>query len=69
MNVWVTIGLSALTTLSIALAVLFILWLVVRMVGRRIEWLIPAYESIRPRLAIFCSHSRLAHHHDGRRGN
>ena len=53
MNVWVTIGLSALTTLSIALAVLFILWLVVRMVGRRIEWLIPAYESIRPRLRFF----------------
>ncbi|MDA7716020.1 hypothetical protein N8797_01475, partial [Pontimonas sp.] len=53
MDIWVPIGLSALATLSIALVVLFGVWLFVRIVGRRIEWLQPGYRAIRPRLRFF----------------
>jgi len=53
MNVWVTLGISALTTLGIAAAVLLIIWLFIRVLGRKVDWLIPAYEQIRPRLRIF----------------
>ena len=53
MEIWVSIGLSALATLSIALIVLFGVWLFVRIVGRRIQWLQPGYTAIRPRLRFF----------------
>ncbi|MDA7843812.1 mechanosensitive ion channel family protein [Pontimonas sp.] len=53
MEIWVSIGLSALATLSIALIVLFGVWLFVRIVGRRIQWLQPGYNAIRPRLRFF----------------
>ena len=53
MNVWVTLGISALTTVGIAAIVLLLIWLSVRVLGRKVEWLIPAYEQMRPRLRIF----------------
>ena len=53
MDIWVPIGLSALTTLSIALAVLFGAWLFVKIVGRRVDWLQPGYQAVRPRLRFF----------------
>ena len=53
MDIWVRIGLSALTTLSIALAVLFGAWLFVKIVGRRVDWLQPGYQAVRPRLRFF----------------
>jgi small-conductance mechanosensitive channel len=53
MDIWVPIGLSAFTTLSIALAVLFGAWLFVKIVGRRVDWLQPGYQAVRPRLRFF----------------
>lgn len=53
MNIWLTIGIAALITLTIAIALLFGLWLFVKIASRKIEWLTPAYEDIRPRLRFF----------------
>jgi len=53
MDIWLTIGSSALVTLTIAIAVLFGIWLFVRIAGKKVEWLVPAYEDIRPRLRFF----------------
>jgi len=53
MDVWLTIGSSALVTLSIAVGVLFAIWLFVKIAGKRVDWLTPAYEDIRPRLRFF----------------
>lgn len=50
MDIWLTIGTSALVTLSIAIAVLFGIWLFVRIAGKKIPWLAAAYGDIRPRL-------------------
>lgn len=52
-NIWLTIGLSALTTLSFAIAILFGIWLFVKIVGKRFTWLSDAYTQIRPRLRFF----------------
>jgi len=53
MDIWLTIGSSALVTLTIAVAVLFGIWLFARIAGKKVEWLVPAYEDIRPRLRFF----------------
>ena len=53
MDMWLTVGSSALVTLSIALGVLFGVWLFVKIAGKRVPWLVPAYEDIRPRLRFF----------------
>lgn len=53
MNLWLTIGLSALTTLSVAIAILFCIWLFVKIVGKKFTWLGDAYTQIRPRLRFF----------------
>lgn len=53
MDIWLTVGTSALITLSIAVGVLFAIWLFVRIAGKKVEWLTPAYADIRPRLRFF----------------
>ena len=53
MDIWLTIGSSAVVTLAIAVAVLFGIWLFVRIAGKKVEWLVSAYEDIRPRLRFF----------------
>lgn len=53
MDVWLTIGSSALVTLSIAVGVLFAIWLFVKLAGRKVVWLTSAYQDIRPRLRFF----------------
>jgi small-conductance mechanosensitive channel len=53
MDIWLTIGSSALVTLTIAVAVLFGIWVFVRIAGKKVDWLVPAYEDIRPRLRFF----------------
>lgn len=53
MDVWLTIGSSALVTLSIAVGVLFAIWLFVKLAGRTVVWLTSAYQDIRPRLRFF----------------
>ena len=50
MNIWANIGLSALVTISIALVALFAIWLLMKILGAKIEWLFPAYVDLRPRL-------------------
>lgn len=53
MDMWITIGSSALVTLSVAFAVLLAIWIFVKIAGKKAEWLAPAYEDIRPRLRFF----------------
>ena len=53
MDIWFAVGSSALVTVSIAIGVLFGIWLFVKIAGRKIEWLTLAYEDIRPRLRFF----------------
>lgn len=53
MDILLTIGSSALVTLSIAVGALFGIWLFVKIAGKKIEWLPPAYQDIRPRLRFF----------------
>jgi small-conductance mechanosensitive channel len=53
MNIWLTIASSALVTVSIALGVLLGIWIFVKVAGKKIDWLAPAYEDIRPRLRFF----------------
>ncbi|AVG23862.1 mechanosensitive channel [Pontimonas salivibrio] len=50
MELWIGIATQAGIALGLSLAVLFILWLVVKIIGRKVPWLPPAYEDIRPRL-------------------
>jgi len=52
-EVWLLIAISAVITLSVALVTLFALWVFVKVVGRRIDWLPPLYEDVRPRLRFF----------------
>lgn len=49
-DVWVTVGLSALITVGVALLILFALWVFVKVVGRRVDWLAALYQDVRPRL-------------------
>ncbi len=53
MNIWLTIGSSALVTVGVALAVLLGIWIFVKVAGKKIDWLPAAYEDIRPRLRFF----------------
>jgi small-conductance mechanosensitive channel len=53
MDIWLTVGSSALVTLSIAIGVLFGTWLFVKIASKKITWILPAYEDIRPRLRFF----------------
>jgi hypothetical protein len=53
MDVWTSLAISAATTLGVALAVLFGVWLFVRIAGKRLSWLAEGYRAIRPRLRFF----------------
>ena len=53
MDVWTSLAISAATTLGVALAVLFGVWLFVRIAGKRLSWLADGYRAIRPRLRFF----------------
>ena len=53
MDVWTSLAISAATTLGVALAVLFGVWLFVRIAGNRLSWLAEGYRAIRPRLRFF----------------
>ena len=53
MEIWLTIGSSALVTVGVALAVLLGIWIFVKVAGKKIDWLQAAYEDIRPRLRFF----------------
>jgi small-conductance mechanosensitive channel len=53
MDIWVTLGSSALITLSIALSVLIAIWVFVKVSGSRVSWLAEAYHDIRGRLGFF----------------
>ena len=53
MDVWTSLAISAATTLGVALAVLFGVWLFVRIAGKRLSWLADGYRAIRPRLRVF----------------
>lgn len=53
MNLWLSIGLSALAALAVAISILFSIWLFVKLTGPRISWLQDAYTQIRPRLRFF----------------
>lgn len=50
MDLLIQLATQAGIALGVALAVLFGLWLVVKIIGRKVLWLAPAYEDIRPRL-------------------
>ena len=50
MEFWTQVGIQSLIAVGVAAAVLFALWLVVRIIGSRIDWLTPFYLDIRPRL-------------------
>lgn len=50
MNAWTQLAISAGVSLGVAVALLFVIWLSVQMVSRRITWLKPAYDEIRPRM-------------------
>lgn len=53
MDVWTSLAVSAATTLGVAIAVLFGIWLFVRIAGKRFSWLSDGYRAIRPRLRFF----------------
>ncbi len=49
-EVWVVVGMSALITVGVAVLILLGLWLFVKIVGRRVDWLAALYRDVRPRL-------------------
>ena len=53
MNVWTQVVLSASVALGVAVALLFVIWLSVQIASKRIHWLKPAYDDIRPRMRFF----------------
>ena len=53
MNVWVQIAIQAGIALAVAGAVLLAMWIVVTALASRVEWLVPAYKALRPRLTLF----------------
>jgi len=53
MNVWVQIAIQAGIALAVAGAVLLVIWIVVTALASRVEWLVPAYKALRPRLTLF----------------
>lgn len=52
-DVWVLMGISALITVGVAVLILFSLWLFVKIVGQRVDWLVALYNDVRPRLRFF----------------
>lgn len=52
-DVWVLMGISALITVGVAVLILFSLWLFVKIVGQRVDWLAALYNDVRPRLRFF----------------
>jgi len=53
MNVWTQLALSASVSIGVAVALLFVIWLSVQIVSKRVHWLKPAYDDIRPRMRFF----------------
>ena len=53
MNVWMQIAIQAGIALAVAGAVLLAVWIVVTALASRVEWLVPAYQDVRPRLTFF----------------
>ena len=53
MQLWVQIAIQAGVALAVAGAVLVAVWIIVKALSRRVEWLSPAYEDLRPRLTFF----------------
>jgi small-conductance mechanosensitive channel len=53
MDIWLTIGSAALITLSVAVGLLVAIWVLVKVAGKKVEWLPAAYDDIRPRLGFF----------------
>jgi len=52
-ELWIEIAIQAAIAVGVALFLLFVLWLVVKLIGTRVSWLTPAYEDVRPRLRFF----------------
>ena len=42
MNVWTQLAISASVSLGVAVALLFVIWLSVQIVSKRVHWLKPA---------------------------
>ena len=53
MDMWTQVTLSAAVSLTVAVALLFVIWLSVQLVSKRVTWLKPAYDQIRPRMRFF----------------
>lgn len=53
MELWVQIAIQAGIALAVAAAVLVAIWVLVKALSGRVDWLIPAYENVRPRLTFF----------------
>ena len=53
MDMWTQVTLSAAVSLTVAVALLFVIWLSVQLVSKRVKWLKPAYDQIRPRMRFF----------------
>ena len=53
MNGWTQLALSASVSLGVAVALLFVIWLSVQIVSKRVHWLKPAHDDIRPRMRFF----------------
>jgi len=53
MELWIRIAIQAAIAVGLAFATLGVLWLVVKSLGNRLEWLAPAYEDVRPRMRFF----------------
>jgi len=53
MNVWTQLAISASVSLGVAVALLFVIWLSVQIVSKRVHWLKPAYDDLRPRMRFF----------------
>lgn len=53
MELWIQIAIQAAIALILAVAVLAAVWLVVKTLSRKVEWLTPAYEDVRPRMRFF----------------
>ena len=53
MELWVQIAIQAGIALAVAGAVLVAIWVLVKALSGRVEWLTPAYRDVRPRLTFF----------------
>ncbi len=53
MELWVQIAVQAGIALAVAGAVLVAIWILVKALAGRVEWLVSAYQDVRPRLTFF----------------